>query len=269
MAMASMPIAARRRPALYWLVSDNAALVRRSLLHIKHDPDQLVSVTVQPVLLVVMFRYFLGGAIRTGSSESYINFVMAGIFIETAAITATTTAVSVAADVTQGVIDRFRALPMATSAVLVGHVVADLARASAGIVVMVCLGLAVGFRPSASVAGWAAAIGLTLLVTCSLSWVAALLGLLSKSVEAAQQFALVLIIPVLASSAFVPASTMPGWLQAVVANQPMSQAIDAVRALLLGMPTGSHLGLAVVWFAGILTAAFTAAGYLFNRRAGT
>jgi ABC-2 type transport system permease protein len=236
-------------------------------LHIKHDPDQLVSVTVQPVLLVVMFRYFFGGAIRTGSSESYINFVMAGIFIETAAITATTTALSVAADMTQGVIDRFRSLPIATVAVLVGHIVADLARASVGIAVMVGLGLAVGFRPSAGVAGWAAAIGLTLLVTCSLSWVAALLGLLSNSVEAVQQFALVLIIPILASSAFVPASTMPRWLRAVAANQPITQAIDAVRGLLLGTPTGTHLGLAIAWFVGILATASAAAGYLFNKRA--
>lgn len=152
-------------------------------------------------------------------------------------------------------------------AVLVGHVVADLARASVGIAVMVGLGLAVGFRPSAGVAGWAAAIGLTLLVTCSLSWVAALLGLLSNSVEAVQQFALVLIIPILASSAFVPASTMPGWHRAVAANQPMTQIIDAVRGLLLGTLTRAHLGLAVAWFVAILAAAFAAAGYLFNRRA--
>jgi ABC-type polysaccharide/polyol phosphate export permease len=152
------------------------------------------------------------------------------------------------------------------SAVLTGHVVADLARSTIGMMVMVGIGLAVGFRPSARVVAWAAAIALTLFVTFSLSWVAAVIGLLGKSVEAVQQFVMVLIIPIFASSAFVPTSTMPGWVQAVAVNQPMTQAIDAVRAELLGLPVGPHFALAVAWFGAILVAAFAAASYLFSRR---
>ncbi|MGO9661309.1 MAG: ABC transporter permease, partial [Acidimicrobiales bacterium] len=172
-----------------------------------------------------------------------------------------------AADMAQGVVDRFRVVPMARSAVLAGHTVAGVARATIGMVVMVGVGLAVGFRPSAGVGAWALAIGVTLLVTFSLSWVAAVLGLLARSVEAVQQVAMVLIIPIFASSAFVPTSTMPGWVQVVAVNQPMTQAIDAVRAELLGLPVGDHLGLALAWFGAILVGAFGAAGYLFSRRA--
>ena len=267
MALSEAPVLSEQRSAAYWFVSNNWELVKRSLRHIRRDPDQLVSVTVQPLVLVIAFRYFFGGAVRTGGSESYINFLMAGIFIETAAISSTTTATSVAADMAQGVIERFRVLPMAKSAVLTGHTVADLARSAIGMVVMVGVGLAVGFRPSAGVGAWALAIGVTLLVTFSLSWVAAVLGLVAKSVEAVQQIAMVLIIPIFASSAFVPTSTMPGWVQVVAVNQPMTQAIDAVRAELLGLPVDDHLGLAVAWFGAILVAAFAAAGYLFSRRA--
>jgi ABC transporter DrrB family efflux protein len=267
----SAAVQARAEPhgQLYWLASNSIELTRRSLLHIKHDPDQLVSVTLQPVLLVIIFRYFFGDAIRLGGSLTYINYLMAGIFIETAAIASTTTAIGVATDMTKGIIDRFRALPIARSALLTGHVVADLGRSLVGLAVMVGLGLAVGFRPSAGVGGWLAAVGLTLLVTLALSWLAAVIGLLGRSVEAVQQFAMILIIPILASSAFVPASTMPGWLRAIAVNQPMNQAIDAVRALLLREPTGNHVALACAWFIGILVLASGAASYLFARRTGT
>jgi ABC-2 type transport system permease protein len=257
-----------KRSSFYWFVSNHWELVKRSLRHIKHDPDQLVTVTVQPVLLVLLFRYFCCGAIRIGGPESYINFLMAGIFIETATISATTTATSVSADMARGVVDRFRSLPMARSAVLGGHVIADLARSAVGIVVMVGVGLAVGFRPSAGAGSWVIAISLTLLVTFALSWVAAVIGLLGRSVEAVQQLAMLMILPIFASNAFVPVTSMPGWVQEVAANAPLTQAIDAVRALLLGTPVGSHLVLAVAWFGGIVAVAFVAATTLVNRRVG-
>ena len=270
MAMATAQTALAPRPVrhsrAFWAASDVWELTKRSLLHIRRDPDQLVSVTIQPVLLVVMFRYLFGGAIDTGVGESYINFLMAGIFVETAALTATTTATSVAADLLSGTVDRFRALPMAKSAVLAGHVIADLARSAVGMAVMVAVGLAVGFRPHASAAGWAAAIALTFLVTFGLSWVSACLGLLGGSVEAVQQFGLVLILPILFSSAFVPTQTMPGWLRAVADNQPMTQAIDAIRGLLLGQPAGHYIDLTLLWFAGILAVSILAARLLFARR---
>ena len=261
----SAPSPVRHSP-IFWLASDTWELTKRSLRHIMRDPDQLVSVTIQPVLLVVMFRYLLGGAISTGSNESYINFLMAGIFIETAALTATTTSTSVAADMRTGTIDRFRALPMAKSAVLTGHILSDLVRSSIGMVVMVAVGLAVGFRPAAGPVGWLAAIAITLLVTFSLSWISAVLGLLSNSVEAVQQISMVLIVPILFSSAFVPTQSMTSWIRIVADNQPMTQAIDAVRALLLGQPAGHYLLATLLWFSGLFAASCLAANLLFHRR---
>ncbi len=255
----------QRNSRLYWAVSDTWELTKRSLRHIRHDPDQLMGVTLQPILLVILFRFFLGGAINIGGGESYINYLMAGIFIETAALSAMTTGVGVAADMKEGVIDRFRAAPMTKSAVLTGHVVADLVRSSIGIFVMVAVGLAVGFRPSAGVDGWVAALGLTLIVTFSLSWVAAVTGLLGGSVEVVQQLGLLIFLPILASNAFVPASTMPSWLRWFVENQPFTQAIDAVRELLLNQPLDDHLLLSLVWFLAITAGAFAAATYLFQR----
>jgi ABC-2 type transport system permease protein len=254
-----------RRSRVYWAASDAWELTMRSLRHIRQDPEQLVSVTVQPVILVIMFRYLFGGAINTGS-ESYVDYLMAGIFIETAALTATTTGTAVAADLLTGTIDRFRSLPMAKSAVLTGHVLADLARSLIGLAVLVVVGLLVGFRPSAGLAGWLAAIGVTLLATFCLSWISAAIGLLGDSVEAVQQFSMVLILPIFLSSAFVPTQTMPGWLRVVADNQPMTQAVDAVRALLLGQPVGHYLWSSLLWFAAIFAVAFPLANLLLRRK---
>jgi ABC-2 type transport system permease protein len=258
-----------RRSAAYWAISDSWELLKRSLRHIRNDPDQLVGVAVQPVVLVLLFRFFLGGAIHIGGGESYINYLMGGIFIETAALTAMTTGTSVAADMTLGIIDRFRSLPMFTSSVLIGHVVADLVRSAVGLLVMVLVGLAVGFRPSATVGGWSAAIAITLLVTFALSWVSAVIGLVGRSVEVVQQLGLLLFLPILASSAFVPTNTLSAPLQAFANDQPFTQAIDAVRALLLRQDPGDHVWLAVVWFGGITVVAFALASWLFRRRSTT
>jgi ABC-2 type transport system permease protein len=255
-----------RRSAAYWVTVDSWELVKRSLRHIRNDPDQLVGVAVQPVVLVLLFRYFLGGAIHIGGGESYINFLMGGIFIETAALTAMTTGTSIAADMTLGIIDRFRSLPMFPSAVLIGHVVADLVRSALGLIVMVLVGLAVGFRPSAGAGGWAAAIAITLLVTFALSWVSAVIGMLGRSVEVVQQLGLVLFLPILASSAFVPTSSFPGPLRTFANDQPFTQAIEAVRALLLHQDPSDHVWLALVWFLAITVAAFAVASWLFRRR---
>ncbi|MFD0634915.1 ABC transporter permease [Catenulispora yoronensis] len=257
------------RPALVWALSDIVQLTKRSLLHIRRDPDQLVSVSLQPVILVIMFRYLFGGAISTGSKESYINFLMAGILIETAALSATATSTAVAVDMLSGAMDRFRALPIANSAVLAGHVLADLARAALGMAVMVAVGLAVGFRPEAGPAGWLGALALTFLVTFALSWMAACIGLLGSSAEAVQQYGMVLILPIFFSSAFVPTGTMPGWLRVVAENQPMTQAIDAVRALLLDQPSGNHIPATLLWFTGLSAVCVAIAGMLFKARTKT
>jgi ABC-2 type transport system permease protein len=257
---------APRHPAA-WAASDYWEMAKRSLRHIRHDPEQLGNVTITPVILVLLMRFLFGGAINTGTHGSYINFAMPGIFVAAAAFAAATTAISVAADMHEGVIDRFRTLPIAKGSVITGHVIADLARSLIGVAVTVGVGFATGFRPSAGIGGWAAAVGVLLIVTLALSWLAALMGLVGGSVEVAQQLGAVVVIPVFLSSALVPAATMPPWLRAITANQPFTQAIDTLRALLAGQPPGSHLRLAAAEFAGIIAAACMLAAVLFRRAA--
>jgi ABC-2 type transport system permease protein len=257
---------AARQPAA-WVASDYWEMAKRSLRHIRHDPEQLGNVTITPVLLVLLMRFLFGGAINTGTHGGYINFAMPGIFVAAAAFAAASTTVSVAADMHEGVIDRFRTLPIAKGSVITGHVIADLVRSLLGVAVTVGVGYATGFRPSAGIGGWAAAIGVILLVTFGLSWLAALIGLVGGSVEVAQQLGAIVVIPVFLSSALVPAATMPSWLRVITANQPFTQAIDTLRALLAGQPPGSHLWLAAAEFAGIIAAAFTLASVLFRRAA--
>ena len=156
---------------------------------------------------------------------------------------------------------------MAKSAVITGHLIADLARGLLGLAVTIAAGNAVGFRPSAGIGGWAAAVAVFLLVTLALSLLATLIGLLGKNVEVAQQLAAIIIIPIFFSSALVPAGTMPSWLRVVTANQPVTQAVDTLRALLLSQPPGDHLWLTLTEFGGIVVVAFTLAAILFKRTA--
>jgi ABC-2 type transport system permease protein len=266
--MTALPATAPRYPA-GWVASDYWEMAKRSLRHIRHDPEQLANITVTPLLLVVLMKYLFGGAISTGTHGSYINFAMPGVFAAAVAFAAVTTTISVAADMHEGVIDRFRTLPIAKSSVLAGHVIAALARGLIGLAVTVGAGYATGFRPTASAGGWAAAIAVILLVTLALSWLAALLGLAGRSMEAAQQLGAIVVIPVFFSSALVPTATMPSWLRVVTANQPITQAIDTLRALLAGQPPANHLWLAVTEFTGITLIAGTLATALFKRAAGS
>lgn len=249
-----------------WAVTDHWEMAKRSLRHILRDPEQLGNVVMTPIVTVLLMSYVFGGAIKTGTHGDYIDFVMPGIFAAVAAFAAVTTAISVAADLHEGVMDRLRTLPIAKSSVVTGHVIADLARSLIGLAATVAVGYAVGFRPSAGIGGWAVAVGLVLLLTFTLSWLAALVGLLGSSLEATQQLSAVVVIPVFLSSALVPTATMPSWLRVVTANQPITQAIDAVRAELAGQAPGGHLWLALAELGGVIVVAFLLAAVMFRRQ---
>jgi ABC-2 type transport system permease protein len=254
------------KPSRWWVVSDYYEMVKRSLRHIGAEPDQLVTVTLQPVLTLALMYFVLGGAIQAGTRANYLDFLMPGVFIVMAGFAAITTATSVASDLHQGVVDRFRTLPMAKSAVVAGHVISDLLRSLIGLAVTIVAGFLMGFRSPADVGAWAAVIGLVLLVTFTLSWIAAVIGLLGTSLEVVQQVSAVIIVPVFLSNALVPTDTMPAWLQVVAANQPLSQATDCIRALLSGTPLGDHLWPALTELIGITVVAFVASALLFRRR---
>ncbi len=251
--------------AIYWALSDSYVLTKRTILHITKNLDQLLSVAIQPIMFMLLFRYVFGGAIDTGGS-SYVNFLVAGILVQTAAFGSTNTAIGVATDLKRGIIDRFRSLPMMSSTVLIGHTVADLVRNTVSAIIMILVALLVGFRPEASVGDWAMALGILLLFTFAFSWLSAVLGLMAKSIEAVQWISFVVIFPLtFASSAFVPTVGMPGWLRAFAENQPITQVIEAIRALMVGTPIGNHGWLAVAWCVGILVISIPFSAYLFRR----
>ena len=196
----------------------------------------------------------------------YVNYLMAGIFVQTVAFGAVSTGVGLAEDLQKGLVDRFRSLPMARSAVLTGRTIADLVRNFFVVLVMFGVGILVGFRPDADLAGWAGAIGLLLLLSFSLSWIGATVALLMRSTEAVQSAGFIWLFPLtFASSAFVQTDNMPGWLETFADHQPMTQVIDAVRALLLDQPVGSHGWQALAWCLGILAVFIPLSVSLYRR----
>jgi ABC-2 type transport system permease protein len=257
---------AQRRPDVFWALSDTWELFKRTAIQIRQTPGDLFSfVIVQPVLLIVLFRYVFGGAVET-NEDSYANFLIPGVIAANAALISMTAAVGVANDMSNGIVDRFRSLPMSRTAILGGTVLANTVRGMAAMVAMVLMGLLVGFRPDADLGAWLAVLGLLLLVTYAFSWLLAALGLLAGSVEAAWQMGALLWPLTFVSSAYVPAESMPRGLEAFAANQPISEAINATRALLLGQPVGDHAWVAAVWCVGIAVASATLATVLFKRR---
>ena len=248
-------------------VADGIAVAWRNLLSMLRTPEVLVFSSIQPVIFVLMFRFVFGGAI-TVPGESYVNFLMPGIFIQTVAFGSVTTAIGMATDLQGGVIDRFRSLPMARSAVLAGRTIADLVRTVWVVILMAVVGTLVGFRVQTNGLAALAAAGIILLFAFALSWVFAYFGLVTANPEAAQAASFpFLAIFVFASSAFVPLDTMPGWLQAFAEHQPVTAAINAVRALVLGGPTASYVVRAVAWCIGIVVIFAPLAVHRYRRSA--
>jgi len=250
--------------------NDSLLMIKRSSRHILRNTDQLLGAFFQPIMFLVLFASVFGGSISKAlpPGVSYINYLMAGIIVQTVAFGSTTTAISICNDLQKGIIDRFRSLPMSNTAVLTGHIVSDLFRNTISTVVMLLAGLAIGFRSHASVLEWLAIAGILVLFTIAFSWLAAIVGVLAKSVEAVQWLTFVLIFPLtFASTAFVPAEGMNSVLKAFAVNQPITQVVEAVRALILGTPIGNHGWLAVIWSLGLLVVAMPLATWLFKRRA--
>jgi ABC-2 type transport system permease protein len=233
-------------------IADTIDVASRNLRTMLRMPQALVFALIQPVLFVLLFRYAFGGAIHV-PGVPYVDYLMPGIFAQSVAFGALGTAVGLATDLHSGLLERFRTLPMSRSAVLAGRTIADLARNLAVVAVMTGVGFAVGFRVRTNVVAFLAALGLVALFGYALSWGFVSLGLRISDPEAAQAAGVpVMFLLVFASSAFVPISTMPGWLQVVAAHQPLTALVTAVRALVLGGPTVGHVLTSVAWSCGLL-----------------
>lgn len=251
---------------VYWALSDTWEVFKRHVVRIRSTPGELVGyVIMQPLLLIVLFRYVFGGAVATGGPD-YADFLTPGIFATSGILVATVAAVSVANDVSSGIVDRFRSLPMTKSAILGGAILANAFRACLAIPPMVLIGVLVGFRPDTDVGRWLAAIALLVLVSYAFSWLLALLGLLAGTVEGAQQMGMFIWPLTFVSSAFVPAESLPDGLEAFASNQPITEAIEAIRALMLGQPVGDHAWITVVWCLGIIAVSVALSGLLFRRK---
>ena len=245
--------ATRERPVLVRAVRDARSVTWRYLIHYIRVPQLLVFSTIQPVIFVLMFRYVFGGAIDTGPIP-YVEFLMPGIFVQTVVFGAIATAIGLATDLKSGLLERFRSLPMARSAVLAGRTMADLTRNVFVVLLMVAVGFAVGFRVHTGFWGLLAGLLLLLFFGYALSWIFATVGLWVGDPETAQAAAFPLIAPlVFASSLFVPVAKMPSWLQPWAEHQPVSVTAQAVRGLMLGLPdTGYHVAQSLAWCIGIL-----------------
>lgn len=233
-------------------VADTLVITRRNLLRIPRAPDLLLGFTVQPVMFVLLFVYVFGGAIRTPGFK-YVDFLMPGIITQTIAFGGYLTAVGLNEDLRKGLIDRFRSLPMARSAVLAGRTLADVVMNILAVVLMVGVGLIIGFRFGTSAPQVLAGIGILLLFGYAFSWIFALMGLSASSAESAGSVGFLVVFPLtFVSSAFVPVDSMPAILQVFARINPFTIVVDATRALFLGTPAGDSIWGALAWSIGLI-----------------
>ncbi len=251
MAVIALPPSDRLR----WTIADAFTVTKRNLIHLIRVPQLLVFSTVQPIMFVLLFTYVFGGAIKGAlpPGAKYINFLLPGILIQLTAFSAMNTGIGLAEDLNKGLIDRFRSLPMARSAVLAGRTISDLVRNVFVLLLIYGVGSAIGFRISTDVAQALGALGVLLLFGLTMSWIGATIGLTLRDPESVQAAGFVWIFPLIfASGLFVPIQSMPGWLQAFAKNQPVSVAGEATRSLLIGGPLSASLWKTLLWGIGLL-----------------
>lgn len=254
--------------SVYAMARDTYLIAARDLRHVVRTPQFiLVEVLIQPIVFVLLFAYVFGGAIHVPGTI-YIDFLLPGILVQTAAFGSINTAIALTEDLKNGLMDRFWSLPMTRSAVVLGRIATDVVLAAVGVGVMLLVGVAIGFRFHGSAAAGLAAIGVVLLFGFSFTWLAALLGVAFRKPEMVQATGFIAIFPLtFASSAFVPVSTMPAWLQAFAQHTPMTATVDVVRHLIAGQPVGGELAVAAAWIGGIIVVSAAAANLIYARMA--
>ncbi len=255
---------AGQRGSLAILINDSIAMVGRCLRLSRRNLEVLLTSLMLPVILMLLFVYLFGGALNTGGP--YVSYVVPGVLVLCAGFGSASTAVAVSQDMHGGIMDRFRSLDVNGAAVLSGQVAASLVRNVASTILVFGVAFLIGFRSQAGPLGWLAAGGILLLFIVTISWLAALVGLVARTPEAANGFTFFLMFLPYASSAFVPIATMPTWLQGFSAHQPITPIIESVRGLLNGTPIGNAPMQAIVWCVGILVVSVGLSGVAFRRR---
>jgi ABC-2 type transport system permease protein len=246
-------------------LGDTAVLLGRTLRHITRSPDTIITTTIMPIAFLLLFVYVFGGAIKTGSG-SYVNYLLPGILLITIASGISYTAFRLFTDMQGGIFERFQSMPIARSSVLWAHVLTSLAANLISLVVVVAIALLMGFRSGAGVLAWLAVVGILILFTLALTWLAVIPGLTAKTIDGASAFAYPLIFLPFISSAFVPTSTMPGPVRAFADNQPVTSIVDAIRDLFTRQPVSGSIWIALAWCLGILVVAYALAMATYHRK---
>ncbi|HUA43355.1 MAG TPA: ABC transporter permease [Streptosporangiaceae bacterium] len=253
--------------ALSYAAADSATMLRRNLRHMLRYPAMTAMLLAVPVIFLLIFVYVFGGTLGAGLGHvadgraAYIRYVVPGIILLTVASAAQATAISVAMDMTTGIIARFRTMAISRASVLTGHVLGSMIQSVLGIAVIIGIALAVGFRPTAGPLAWLAAAGLLLLTAFALTWLSVALGLVSKTVETASNLPMFLMLLPFLGSGFVPTASMPAGLRWFAEYQPFTPVTQTLRGLLAGGPVGASAIIAVAWGVGIALLS-----YLWSRR---
>jgi len=265
------PVSVRpRRPAHVRLLHNSLVLAKRSLIKLTRTPEQLIDVTLQPIIFLLLFYYVFGGALGGGSGSSrheYLEFLLPGILGQTIAMSSISIGQNMNEDIEKGVFDRFRSLPIGRAVPLVGAVFAEFFRYLTVCVITVGFGYILGFRIETDFLALLAAVGLTICFALSFAWVSVWIGMKMRTAGSVQGVMMLLVLPLsFASSTYVRTTTMPGWLQAFVKVNPISQVVGAVRGLLTGGPVAGSVGWTFVWIAGLLAVFFPLALRAYIRR---
>lgn len=248
-------------------VGDTSVLLGRSLRHIMRSVDTIITTALMPIAFMLLFVYVLGGAINTGQGD-YVDYLLPGILIITIASGISYTAFRLFLDMKGGIFERFQSMPIARSSVLWAHVLTSLVANLISVVVVVGVALLMGFRSGAGLTAWLAILGILVLFTLALTWIAVIPGLTAKSADGASAFAYPLIFLPFISSAFVPTDSMPGPVRAFAENQPVTSIVNAIRDLFAQQPVGSDIWIALGWCVGILVVAYAIAMRTYRRKIG-
>jgi ABC-2 type transport system permease protein len=258
---------------LSYAATDSATMLRRSLRHMLRYPSMTLLIVGMPIIFLLLFVYVFGGTLGaglgglSGGRAAYANYVAPGILLMTVAAAAQGTAISVAMDMTEGIMARFRTMAIWRASVLTGHVLGSTIKTMIGLALVIGVALLTGFRPTADPMRWIAAIGVLVMITLALTWLSVALGLVSKSVESASNLPMFLILLPFLGSGFVPTSSMPTGLRWFAEYQPFTPVTETLRGLLMGTPIGNNAIIAIAWCAGLTVLSYLWAKRLFNRRA--
>lgn len=245
--------------------SDLGVMLGRSMRHISRSMDTIITVTIMPIALMLLFVYVLGGAIQTGT-DNYVNYLLPGILLIAIASGISYTAFRLFTDVQRGIFERFHSMPISRSTLLLGHVLTSLVSNAISVVVIILVALIMGFRSPAGILSWLAVAGILALFTLALTWVATIAGLSAKSVEGASAFSYPIIFLPFISSAFVPTESMPSVVRVFAENQPVTSIVEAIRALLSGQQVGNDIWVALAWCIGIMLVAYFIAMRVYKKR---